>query len=60
MKEPNKHTKKRQHIKEWLCIEPGGANLPDEQFIIEAASRAEAAEAAAIYNAVVVRELTTN
>lgn len=49
--------KKEQKAKmrTYLCREPGGSNLPTEDFTIEAKTLREACKAAAVWNAVVVR-----
>lgn len=46
--------KKRQ----FLCKEPGGSNLPDEEFIIDASDLEDARESASMWNAVVIKEIT--
>jgi hypothetical protein len=43
-------------MKTWLCAEAGVGRLPTEKFTVQAKTRAEAAELAAIYNATVIKE----
>lgn len=44
-------------MKEFLCKEPGGCNLPDELFLIEAKNLDDARDLAMFYNAVVIKEV---
>jgi len=48
---------KRKKKRTFLCKEPGGANLPDEEFTITAKDMEDSREQASVWNAVVIREI---
>ena len=47
----------RPRRRKFLCVEPGGANLKDEQFTLYANNYEHARELASIWNASVIKEV---